>query len=312
MKVRNNSISKNFVLFILASIIFWFLTKLSKEYESTIDYPVVYENLPKDKLLQEEPVKEIGVHIKTTGFKVISAKLFPRTLKIDGTNLYQKTSSSYYLLLNQQKLSIQRQMTTGVDIEHFIKDSISFSLGLLSQKKVPIRLNANLSYDTGYDVNGNISITPDSVLVSGPEAILDTIQFVETRPLIRSDINKSIEEELSLKRFAGNNTNLAVEKVAIKATIEKFTEGSIKAPFVVKNLPDSIRISTFPKELDITYKIALSSFNDVKPSSFRIECDYRLSTDNNLTYLVPKLVQQSNLVKNVKISPQRIDFFIEK
>ncbi len=312
MKVGNNSISKNFVLFILASVIFWFLTKLSKEYESTIEYPVSYENLPTDKLLQEEPVKEIGVHIKTTGFKLISGKLFPRTLKIDGTNLYQKSGSNYYLLLNQQKLSIQRQMTAGVDIDHFIKDSISFNLGFLSQKKVPVQLNSNLSYEAGYDVNGKITIAPDSVLVSGPEAVLDTIQFVETNLFTRSDLNESIDEELPLKKFSGSNTNLGIDKVIIKATVEKFTEGTVKIPFAVMNLPDSITISTFPKELNLTYKIALSSFNDVKPSSFRIECDYRLSIDNNLTYLVPKLIQQSNLVKNVKISPQRIDFFIEK
>ena len=98
MKIGNSNISKNFTLFILVSVVFWFLTKLSKEYESTVVYPVSYENLPNDKLLQEEPEKEISIHIKATGFKIISGKLLPRTLKINATNLRLKSKTDYYLL----------------------------------------------------------------------------------------------------------------------------------------------------------------------------------------------------------------------
>ena len=313
MKSKNSSVSKKFLLFILASLVFWFMTKLSKEYESTIQYPVEYNNLPNDKLLQEEPVSKIGIHVKASGFKIISGKLFPNKIKIESSNPLLKSKTNYFLLLPQQRLAIQRQMNAGVYIDHFIKDSINFNLGLLEKKKVPVKVNSNLSYGIGFDIKGEIEIKPDSITISGPESILDTIQFVETDELVRKEMIESIQEDALLKKFPLTmNVNFDIEKVTITATIEKYTEGTLKIPFSVVNLPEGMIINTYPKEIDITYKVSLSDFGKINPSSFVIECDYKMSLDNKMQYLVPKLTQQSNLIKNAKISPTRIDFIIEK
>lgn len=308
-----NSTSKNFVLFFIVSIVFWFLTKLSKEYESTVTYPISYENLPKDKLIQETPQSEIEVHIKATGFKILSGKLFPRTLKINAANLNSKSKNNYYLLLPQQRLSVQKQMNTGVTIDHFIHDSISLNLGFLGRKKVPVKLSSSLSYQAGYNINGDVVIQPDSIEISGPESILDTITYVETINFTDNNVHDSIHEELGLKKFKlDQNVNFDVDKVTVDISVEKFTEGTLKVPFTVLNVPADVTMNTFPKEVELTYKVALSKFNQITATSFLVECDYRLSAENNLSYLVPKLTKQTDLVKNVKIAPSKIDFVIEK
>ena len=43
------------------------------------------------------------------------------------SNIYSKSINDYYLLLSQQRLSLQKQMRTGVQIDHFINDSIGFA-----------------------------------------------------------------------------------------------------------------------------------------------------------------------------------------
>ena len=187
------------------------------------------------------------------------------------------------------------------------------SLGVLSRKKVPVKLVSDLSYEAGYHINGDIAVTPDSVTVSGPESILDTLQFVSTTKFSQSEINEPVRKELLLEMFTSDqNVNLSVEKVTVDFSVEKFTEGTMKVPFTVLNLPEDVTINTFPKEVELTYKVALSQFNQIQSTSFQIECDYQLSVENNLSYLIPKLTQQSDLVKNVKIAPNRIDFVIEK
>ena len=106
-KSRNSVASKKFTLFILVSVVFWFLTKLSKEYDDTVSFKVEYKYLPTDKLLQEEPAKRIDIHIKATGFKLISAGLFPPKINVDASNLNVKTGTNYFVLLSQQRLAIQ-------------------------------------------------------------------------------------------------------------------------------------------------------------------------------------------------------------
>ncbi len=313
---KNNGTGKmtqKFVLFIMISIVFWFMTKLSKEYESTIDYPVVYKNLPENKLLQETPLEMIKIHIKSTGFKLITSKIFPKILYIDTSNLYSKTSTNYYILLSQQRLALQKQMKKGIIIDHFINDTIVFNLGSLKEKKVPIAILSDISYAVGYELNGGLAIVPDSIIVNGPESILDTIREVYTKLFKRKDLNSSFKEIVEIKPFPSEyNIKIKNKTIQLSAAVEKFTEGTIEVPFNVINLPKGKTINTFPKAVKVTYRVPLSDFHKIGGSSFLIECDYRLSQENNLSYLIPKLVDQSSMVRNIRISPLKIDFIINK
>lgn len=312
-KNRNNKMYHKFLLFIILSVVFWFMTKLSKEYDSTLEYPVSYINLPEDKLLQEAPVEVIEIHVKTTGFKLISATFFPTELKIDVSNLNWKSSTDYYLLLSQQRLAIQKQMKTGVEIDFFINDSIHFNLGKLKNKKVPVKPLLDLSYATGFELNGNIITVPDSILISGPESILDTIDFVSTKLLQIKKLNNSIDQTIEIERFSSDsNVKLQQKNIKIIANVEKYTEGTLEIPFEVLNLPENNIINTFPKVVKVTYKVALSNFNKIDFTSFLIHCDYQVSQKNNLSYLIPILVEKSPMVKYVRMSPMKIDYIINK
>ena len=95
---KSNKLYYTFILFSILSVVFWFMTKLSKEYDTSIKYPVSYINLPSNKLLQEKPLEYIDIRIKATGFKLISSKVSPRKLTIDASNIYGKSLTNYYLL----------------------------------------------------------------------------------------------------------------------------------------------------------------------------------------------------------------------
>jgi hypothetical protein len=316
MNQKNNKSNKlyyTFILFSFLSVIFWFMTKLSKEYDSSIKYPVSYINLPSNKLLQEKPSEYIDVRIKATGFKLISSKVSPRKLTIDASNIYGKSLTNYYLLLSQQKLSVQKQLNTGVKVAYFIKDSVHFKLGVLNQKKVVVKLISDLLFAEGFELNNSISIQPDSILLTGPKLTLDTISSVSTGLLQKKELNVSINEFLDIKEFnPDSNVSAEKDKVLITASVERFTEGSVEVPIKVINIPDGKQINTFPKFVKVTYRIALSNFNKIDSSTFLIECDYGISENNNLPYLIPKLIGSSSMIKNARISPQKIDFLINK
>ena len=316
MSQNNTGINKmysSFILFFLLSVVFWFMTKLSKEYEGTIKYPVVYNNLPDNKLLQENPLDFIEVYVKASGFKLISAKVSPNKLKIDASNIYYKSLTDYYLLVSQQKLAIQKQMTAGIEIDHFIKDSIAFNLGLLKAKTIPVNLKSDLTFADGYELKEAINISPDSILIKGPESILDTISFVSTALFQKKQLNSSIKEIISIEKFSKeSNIRTQQDKIEISAIVEEFTEGEIEVPVTIINPPKNNSINTFPKLVKITYKVALSNFNKITSSAFLIECDYNISKANNLPYLIPKLVESSSLVRNIRITPLKIDFIINK
>jgi len=202
-------------------------------------------------------------------------------------------------------------MNTGVKVAYFIKDSVHFNLGVLNQKKVVVKLISELIFADGFELNNSISIQPDSILLTGPKSILDTISYVSTSLLQKKELNISINEFLDIKEFnPDSNVRAEKDKVLITASVERFTEGFVEVPVKVLNIPNGKQINTFPKFVKVTYRIALSNFNKIDSSTFLIECDYGISENNNLPYLLPKLVGSSSMIKNARISPQKIDFLI--
>ncbi|QMU65208.1 MAG: hypothetical protein GKR88_13500 [Flavobacteriaceae bacterium] len=307
------SLPKNFFLFVALAFVFWMLTKFSKEYETTMLFKVKYKNLPESRILQSPPLQEIPIHVKGTGFRLITAKLSGKRLTIDAAGLTKLKGTKYFLLASLQELKIKKQLNSELSIDYIVQDSIFFDLGYLGTKKVPVYVDATISFMPGYDFSDKLISKPDSITISGPEGIVDTITHVKTEKILLSDVNTSIDQKVSLLlptgaiKFTDN-----LKEIKINAAVDKFTEGSLNIPFVIDNLPKDVVINTFPKTVKVSFKVGLSNFNRIHASSFGIHCDYEFSQQNNLTYLIPKLLMKSDLVENVKIAPNKIDFLIQK
>jgi hypothetical protein len=306
------SLPKNFFLFVVLAFIFWMLAKFSKEYEATVLFKVQY-TLPKNKVLQSEPLKEIPIHIKGTGFKLIGAKLFSKEIQLNTNNLVYFEGSKYYILLNQQELGIEKQMSAGLSIDYFVKDSIFFDLGNLATKKIPVMPHAEINFLPGYDFVSKMEIKPDSITITGPNGILDTIHHIKTTMVVIDEVNATIQEKVGLS-LPSSTIKIAddTREVSLYGEVDKFTEGIIEVPFSIDNLPEDEQINTFPKTVKVSFNVSLSNFNKVNENSFTVRCDYTFSKENNLSYLIPRLYIQSDLVKNVKMTPTKIDFLIQK
>jgi hypothetical protein len=71
-------------------------------------------------------------------------------------------------------------------------------------------------------------------------------------------------------------------------------------------------ISTYPKEVKVVFQVALSDYNKISENSFKIQCDYKHTEDNNLEYLIPKIVEKPDILFDVKVIPNKIEYLIKK
>ncbi len=312
MKNKTTRISKTFVWFLITAIFFWLLIKLSKQYTTTQTFLISYSKLPQDKLLQKDPIKEVTILIKGTGFKLFTSKLSQRKIDVDASKIVKSSGNKYILSLKNQQNTIQNQLPNGLQIVHFNNENIILQLGYLASKKVAIQPNYSMQFKAGYDLIEKVSIQPDSVTITGPTAIIDTITKVYLQKKIFKNVSENISESLSLiipkEEF---NIRTTIKKVVLTAKVEKFTEGSFDVPFSIVNVPNTIKINTFPKNVKIVFKVSLKDFNRIHKEAFSVECDYKQSKKNHLNYLEAKLVSKPNLVKRVKIIPNKIDFLIQ-
>ena len=304
-------IPKTFISFLVASFLIWFLITFSKEYTTVITYAVNYKNIPQNKLLQETPINNIDITVKASGFKILRSKFKNKKIQLEASKLKRKGPSKFYFLTKSQVTKIQKQLLFGVELKEILQDTIYLNLGVLTSKRVAVKPNLEINYHVGYDLLNEIKISPDSIVISGPEAQVKKIDYLELSELKLNDVKSNFLEEVSVLKL-NNNFKYSAQKITISGNVDKFTEGKLQIPFTTKNLPKNINLTTLSEKVEVVFVVALSNFSKISEASFKVECDYLISEKNNLGYLIPKVILEPVFIKSVKIIPKKIDFLIQK
>ena len=312
LSITNNRKVKVFLFILVLTSIIWLLIELSKSYTSSAVFTVEYENLPNGKLLQSTPDSEIRLALKAPGFSLLKYKIRKHSVKLNLKNVTKK-SSSFYLLPNKQLTYLNEQLSGENEIIRILKDTIFIELGNNKSKKVPINPSLDLKFKLGYNLTEPMKIIPDSVLITGPEKFIDSIEELKTTALKLNNVyeNISIDVDVILP-VEKKKVIVSATKVKIVGVVDKFTEGKFTIPVELINKPDDLNISTFPKEIEVIYQTGLSNFNKITINSFLVVYDFeQYKKDTLINILTPIIKQKSEFISSIKINPSQIEFLIQ-
>lgn len=295
-------------LFFLLALLFSLLTKLSRDYTKTISFDIEMVNVPDEHVILKDSLQKINVTITTYGFNYLKYYFTKPTLKVNFDEL-KKMSSNYLWTKNNEFQNIVNQFDGSTVINSISTDTIYFNFDSYFVKKIPVWLNENVKFASGFDIENGYEIQPDSVKVVGAKAALDSIQSVETVSLNLENVNSDVSTTVKLKLpKEGANIKFSDDKILVNATVNKFTEGSLIVPLVVKNIPSGTSVKYFPKEIEVKFYTSLDYYKEISISNFKIECDFnKLNSENKL---VPIITKQPERVKNVRLSIKSIEFII--
>jgi len=305
---KNVNIPKTFFGFLIASIFFWLLINLSKEYNAEVEYDIEYTKLPQQKTLIDAPFNKLTLNVKSSGYNLLMSSINHKPIILQLDKATKEKGNNYYFLSKNLLPEIQHQLKSGIELNSILVDTIPLKIGLLSSKKVPLKPNVNISFQLGYDLSKPLTLTPDSILISGNETDVKEIEFLNLDGATLENISKNTNITSSIIFPEGVQIKTNYKSANIELLVDKFTEGEIEVPVLVKNAPKGINI--FPKKVKIIYKVGLKNFNEITPDLFKIECDYLETENKELNYLTPKLKSSPNLATVLRIVPDKIDFLI--
>ena len=298
-----------FALFLILALLFSVLTKLSKDYTHTVVFNIEAVNIPEDKIIISDSTHVLNITLTTYGFKLVKYYLSKPSITVDFQTL--KQNETHYFWTEKREFSnVVSQFDQNVKIESINPDTISFRYDVNHVKKVPVILDAEINFSPGYDLLDIYKLAPDSIKVIGPKVLTDSVNEIVTKHLRINNINSDISASVQLK-LPINNSELQFSEssVIVSATVERFTEGSINVPVNIINVPDNIKLKYYPKEVSVIFFTSLSNFKSISSSSFIVECDYNALQSGD-TYIIPKVVQQPDKVKNVRLNEKKIEFIL--
>lgn len=289
------------------------MLKLSKTYTSSAVFTIEYKNLPADKLLQNNPVSELDLTIRGTGFSLLKYKATKHKISLN-LSAISKKNRSFYVLPNNQLQNLSKQLSSGNEVVNVLKDTIFIELGVNISKKVPISTILDIKFKLGYNFIEPLKIVPDSIVIIGPERDVELISEIRTKPLKVADVYEDIAIDLEVERpLESELVKLSTTNIKAIAKVDKFTEGAFKIPVKIINEPEGVQINPFPKEIEVVYQVGLSNFNRINENSFSVVFDYnQYAKDTTIQYLSPIILHQSEFLHSLKLNPTRIEFLIEK
>jgi hypothetical protein len=309
--LKNNKKLRVFLLFLLLSILFWSLIKLSKEYIAEVDFDLSYSDVPQNKLIQNEPDKKVTLTLRTIGFKLLNYGFKRRVLDYSLSDISRKSGSMYFSETRSNTNFLQAQLSAETVVLNIEPDTLFFDLGVKKSKKVGVISRVDFQFKTGFNFVKPFDQSAKEITISGPEKMIDTIENIYTEPFEIKNISESFEQRIKLIS-PNESVALSTPEIIVSGEVDKITDGSYTISFDIINLPKNVIISTYPKEVKVVYQVALKDFNKIPENSFRVHCDYKQTEDNGLDYLIPIIVDKPEIIHDVKIVPNKIEFLIKK
>ena len=304
-----------FLFFVVLSTIFWIIRSLSEVYDAEIMYPVKYGDIPENKVLISEPPDRLKLKVRAVGRTILSHKynFFLRPLKFNVSSYIMTTAGtdSCYVVtkIAREVLSQELGNMTILDIS---PDTLFFRFTGMVTRKAGIKhniVNYPKIFARQYMLNGEISYIPDSIIVSGPNNIIDTLKNVYTEPISINNLKDSVEKSFLLKKI--DQVAFSRKKVKMLLPVDKFTEQSYLATIKHLNVPDSVILKTFPGSVRITYTITISCYNKLEPGMLEPYVDYNDIESSMSTKLKVMLDDIPEFVHSLTLYPSSVEFLIE-
>lgn len=306
-----------FLFFLLLSFIFWYLNSLGKEIDANIKYPVRYINLPKDRVLVEDLPSRLDLYLKGPGYSILKLKLSgnraPVILDVSSLNYRRVPGSrtlSYYLIASELVPKLSNQLHADCDITAISPDTLFFSFDRVVSKKVPVKPAIEVNTERQYFVKGRILADPDSVTITGPRHILDTVMSVPTANKKLSGLREPVRKNVNLR--TSEHYTISSKKVSLTVPVEQFTEAEFTVPVRIINKPDTIEVKIFPDIITVKCLVAVSDYKMIGNVPLEAVVDINKADLSSSEKLTVEIRNVPAFVNSLRFNPATIDFLIEK
>jgi hypothetical protein len=252
----------SFIPFVIIAFFFWTGTILTRQH---INAKTIWLELnpPESMVLLDDNLIEGKLKLSGIGFNLLTVPSFSKRkpLKIyleDDEEAISKDKVG--MLLN---LYIKNP---NIIIEEILFPPLKVHMAPRSSKKVPVHLNAEIDYEKYFGPKEVVRIVPDSIVISGPDSLIESIARWETELVkfnkLRTSVNAVIELVALPEFFVGSTKDVKLE-----IPVENYTEKRISVPVIVQGNDNEQFISS-PAEIEVSFLVGLSRHDLIEAEDF--------------------------------------------
>lgn len=254
-----------FLVCLLLSASIWLIHNLSRMQTDVVTVSVLARSSITGRSEFSSDEVAITARCHASGFRLLYLESSSRTVVVRfAPEDFQPGEGDFFSISSSQ---LQRYASDifgqGVSVESFFFDNIQFRFPSESNRKVPVRAVGEISCQPQYMLSSDIVLSPDSLLVYGPDELLGRIGSLETLPIERSGVRSNLSGEVAVSVPEG--VRLSSEVVRWSVEVSRYVELKCSMPVHVRNAPDGSALFVNPSYVDVTFKCVFPIIDD--PSS---------------------------------------------
>ena len=298
------------LFFLFVTFFIWFLSKFSKDFTATVEASINYINLPNNTVLADNNVDKVTFDLTSSGFVFLSYKFKKPVVAINVTN-YLKEDMPVKLSNNDLIKIITSELKSNIAVKNVSINELNLKLDTIISKEIPLKIVSDITFKNGFKAVKEITLKPNTIILSGPSIVIDSIKNVFTKPLKYSLLSNSVSGEIEIEAINIKNVSYSKSKIAYNIMVEEFTQKTLSIPITMESLPIGTNIKLIPEVINITFDVSVTMFNSVSEKDFTVVCDFK---DRNIdeNYLIPVLEKKSAIVQNILLKNNKIEYLIFK
>jgi YbbR domain-containing protein len=294
------------VVFIVAFIMalsLWFIVNLNGDYNISVNIPLEPGSIPDDMALVEDLPEFVQVEVSGDGWKLVSLYNNPPRVLIDinegEVNLFDQVRQRFSV---EQDVSVLKVQPFAVDIA--LEEKVS--------KKIPIRLNTEISFMNRYGLVSAPQITPDSLVITGAESQVEDInEWLIGEVLVLSDVRENISAVIPIEE-TNPLIESSVDEVTFTADVSEFTEGEVSVYIRTRDLPRGEVINYNPSAVSIRFDVPIELYSEVQNMRpYEAYVPYSEIQEDSTGFVTPdiELIATEYNIKLRSFQPKAVAYF---
>ena len=262
------------LLALLLAFSIWIIHNLSLKYSSYMSVPVRAHCSIRGHSEVSADNSEVSARCRATGYKMLRSSL-RRGRSMDVTfrtsDMKHKSGDIFYMTPTDLKDYSHMIFGQDVTVEYFVTDTLFFRFPYENFKKVPVLPISTVTYRNQYMADGQLEVSPDSVLVYGEPFRLENVGAVYTRPINYTDLSKDVSGIAKLEKI--KEVRYSQSEVRYALSVKRFVEITRTLPVTVVNVPEGKNMQVYPSVVEVSLKCSFPLVDDPE-RGLRIEADY--------------------------------------
>lgn len=296
-----------FLVFLAISTILWCIMSLNDEEQIDVRLPLRITNIPDSVTIITTPPQTLAVSLSARGSQRMKLSWGSApTVNID-----------FRLFRRGNKMSVngpdlKSQVRSAVDASQILlvmPDSLNLYFTSAPPARLPLIVDYNVTAGPRTTIVGTPVASMDSVKVYTAGALDNTVRKVVTEPISLSGLTEPTI--VRARVIPPDGSRVIPDSVDVRFNVEPLIIKHRKVTVEPVNVPDGLRLITFPSQVEVVYMISVSDYKNSEPH-MRVIADYnQIGRSRSTRNMRLRLTDVSPTLRNVQLASDSAEYIIE-